>query len=146
VSGNYFDVLGVRPAAGRGFLPEEDRTTGTHPVTVISYGLWLRRYGADPKLVGKTVQLNDRSFTIVGIAPRDFDGTYVGLAADVYLPLMMQPQMTPGDNSLTGRNNQWLDVMGDSSPALRASMPAPVCKPSFINRLKPTEKVTTVSV
>ena len=87
-------------------------------MTVISYGLWQRRYGADPKLVGKTVQLNDRSFTIVGIAPRDFDGTYVGLAADVYLPLMMQPQMTPGDNSLTGRNNQWLDVMGRLKPGV----------------------------
>src|SRR3989442_974283 len=99
-------------------LPGEDRTPGTHPVAVISYGLWQRRYGADPNLVGKTVQLNDRSFTIVGIAPRDFNGTYVGLAADVYLPLMMQPQMTPGDNSLTARNNQWLDVMGRLKPGV----------------------------
>ena len=118
VSGNYFEVLGVRTVAGRGFLPEEDRTPGTHPVAVISYGLWQRRYGADPNLVGKSVQLNDRSFTIVGIAPRDFNGTYVGLAADIYLPLMMQPQMTPGDNSLTGRNNQWLDVMGRLKPGV----------------------------
>ncbi len=118
VSGNYFAVLGVRPLAGRGFLPEEDRTPGTHPVSVISYGLWQRRYGADPNLVGQTVQLNDRSFTVVGIAPRDFNGTYVGLAADIYLPLMMQPQMTPGDNSLTGRNNQWLDVMGRLKPGV----------------------------
>src|SRR6266850_53049 len=118
VSGNYFDVLGVRPVAGRGFLSEEDRTPGTHPVAVISYGLWQRRFGADPNLVGKVVQLNDRSFTIVGIAPKDFHGTYVGLATDVYMPLMMQPQMTPGDNSLTERNNQWLDVMGRLKPGV----------------------------
>ena len=118
VSGNYFDVLGVRPAVGRAFLSEEDRTPGTHPVAVISYGLWQRRYGADPHLVGSTVQLNDRSFTVIGIAPKDFNGTYVGLATDVYLPLMMQPQMTPGDNSLTGRNNQWLDVMGRLKPGV----------------------------
>jgi macrolide transport system ATP-binding/permease protein len=118
VSGNYFDVLGVRLVAGRGFLSEEDRTPGTHPVAVISYGLWQRRYGADPNLVGKAVQLNDRSFTIVGIAPKDFHGTYIGLAADVYMPMMMQPQMTPGDNSLTERNNQWLDVMGRLKPGV----------------------------
>src|SRR5207302_10303751 len=59
-----------------------------------------------------------RSLTIVGIAPRDCNCTYVGLAADIYLHLMMQPPMTPGANSLTGRDNQWLDVMGRLKPGV----------------------------
>jgi len=58
VSGNYFDALGVRPALGRFFLPEEDRAPGTRPVAVISHGLWRRRFGADPAVIGKTVSLN----------------------------------------------------------------------------------------
>ena len=69
VSGNYFSVLGVRPALGRFFLPEEDRTPGTHPVVVISHGLWRRRFGADPAVIGKTVSLNAYRYTVVGVAP-----------------------------------------------------------------------------
>jgi len=69
VSGNYFTALRVRPALGRGFLPEEDNTRGSHPVVVLSYGLWQRRFGADPGLLGRTVNLNGYGFTVVGIAP-----------------------------------------------------------------------------
>src|SRR5262249_34041033 len=75
VSGNYFAVLGVRPALGRFFLPEENRTPGTHPVVVISHGLWRRRFGADPAVIGKTVGLNAYRYTIVAVAPAEFTGT-----------------------------------------------------------------------
>ena len=101
VSGNYFSVLRVRPALGRGFLPEEDKTASTHPVVVIGYGLWQRRFGADPGLVGKTVRLNAYPFTVVGIAPPEFNGTIAGGAPDVYVPIMMMAQIatTPFDRS-----------------------------------------------
>ena len=101
VSGNYFTVLRVRPALGRGFLPEEDKTAGTHPVVVIGYGLWQRRFGGDHRIVGKTVSLNAYPFTVVGIAPPEFNGTIAGGAPDVYVPIMMMAQIatSPFDRS-----------------------------------------------
>src|SRR3981081_3062238 len=67
VSGNYFDVLKVTPALGRGFLEEEDRTTGTHPVVVLSNGLWQHQFNSDPAIVGKGINLNGHAYTIRGI-------------------------------------------------------------------------------
>lgn len=96
VTGNYFDVLGVKPAYGRTFLPEEDRTPGTHPVVVVSHGLWQRRFGGVPDLVGKTVTLNNQSFTVIGIAPRTFKGTSALENIDVWIPNMMHDQVLTG--------------------------------------------------
>jgi predicted permease len=117
VSGNYFTALRVQPALGRGFLPEEDKTRGSHPVVVLSYRLWQRRFGADPGLVGKAVNLNGYSFTVVGIAPSEFTGTVPGSAPDVYVPVMMQGQVSPSWklDPLFGprsRNLSWLEVVG----------------------------------
>src|SRR5882724_5144256 len=67
VSGNYFNVLGVKAAIGRTFLPEEDRTPNSHPVVVIGYGLWQRHFGANPKVIGRTITLNEHDFTIIGV-------------------------------------------------------------------------------
>jgi predicted permease len=109
VSGNYFDVLGVSPRPGRGFLPDEDKEPGAHPVAVISHGLWQRRFGGDPALVGRDVTLNNHPFKIVGIAPPDFHGNYPGLSLDVWVPLMMQNVVVPGADRLKMRGNHWLD-------------------------------------
>ena len=123
VSGNYFTALRVRPAPGRGFLPEEDKTRGSHPVVVISFGLWQRRFGADPGLVGKAVNLNGVNFTVVGIAPPEFTGTVPGIAPDVYVPVMMQGQVSPSwkFDPLFGprsRNLSWLEVLGRLKPGV----------------------------
>jgi MacB-like periplasmic core domain/FtsX-like permease family len=75
VSGNYFSVLGVQPALGRFFAPEEDRTPGTHPVTVISHGMWQRRFGGDAGVIGRTITLNGHPFSIIGVAPQGFTST-----------------------------------------------------------------------
>src|SRR5262249_5860572 len=112
VSGNFFDVLGVRAALGRTFAPDEDRTPGTRPVVVISHRLWQRRFAADPALVGKTIRLNKRDFTVIGVAPAGFSGSYVGLALDLWTPLMMSPQLSPGGDQLNKRDNQWLFAIG----------------------------------
>jgi macrolide transport system ATP-binding/permease protein len=112
VSGNYFDVLRVRPARGRAFLPEEDRTPGSHPVVVLSHGLWQKRFDADPSLAGKTVTLNGQPFTVVGVAPRGFTGTKFGLAMDFWVPLMMQEQVTREDNWLEERGDHRLELVG----------------------------------
>ena len=89
VSGNYFDVLGTRPAQGRFFLPEEDQTPGTHPVVVLGYGLWQQRFGSNPTIVGKNITLNGRSFSVIGVAPEGFRGTRAGMMPDIWVPLMM---------------------------------------------------------
>jgi putative ABC transport system permease protein len=112
VSGNFFEVLGVRAALGRTFAPDEDRTPGTHPVVVISHRLWQRRFAADPGLIGKTIRLNQRDFTVIGVAPAGFNGSWVGLAFDLWTPLMMTPQLLTVPDKLDRRGMQWLSVIG----------------------------------
>ncbi|HET6277617.1 MAG TPA: ABC transporter permease [Candidatus Polarisedimenticolia bacterium] len=118
VSGNYFDVLGVRPALGRAFLPEEDATPGTHPVVVLSHGLWRTRFGGDPGTVGRTIDLNNRPFTVVGIAPEGFQGTEVGLDLDAWVPMMMHELIQAGGDRLKERGNHWLDSVARLKPGV----------------------------
>jgi hypothetical protein len=120
VSGNYFDVLGVRPALGRAFLPEEDRSPGTHPVAIVSYGLWRRRFGGDPKLVGRSITLNTYDFTVIGVAPPEFRGVRLGLAPDVYVPVNMIAQAWPTQKpeTLNSRYFSWLNLMGRLKPGV----------------------------
>ncbi|HKP85375.1 MAG TPA: ABC transporter permease [Blastocatellia bacterium] len=93
VSGNYFDVLGVKPILGRTFSPDEDKTPSTHPVTVLSYACWQRDFGGDPSLVGRTISLNRRDFAVLGIAPKDFTGTDLGGGIDLWIPMMMHNEV-----------------------------------------------------
>ena len=116
VSGNYFSMLGVRLARGRGFLPEEDRTPGTHPVVVISHALWQNRFGGDAALVGRTLVLNGHPFTVVGIAPEGYSGLLRGLRAELWVPMMMQKQALPGSDDLTNRGSRSTFLMGRLKP------------------------------
>lgn len=118
VTGNYFDVLGVRPVLGRGFLPEEDRTAGTHAVTVLSHGLWQRRFGGDPRVLGRTIRINNHPFTIVGVAPASFHGSWAGLDFALWVPMMMQPVMMENKNHLKERGEAWLNAMGRLAPGV----------------------------
>jgi predicted permease len=93
VTGNYFSVLGVHASLGRLLLPSDDVSPGKHPVVVISDGLWRRTFAADPGIIGKTVQINAYPFTIVGVAERGFQGSVVGVGLDLFVPVMMQPQL-----------------------------------------------------
>jgi len=93
VSGNYFPVLGVRPRIGRLIGPEDDRDAGGHPVAVISHGLWQRRFGSSPDVIGRQLQVNGRAYSILGVTPEGFDGTGQGTSAQVYIPLMMAAQV-----------------------------------------------------
>jgi predicted permease len=97
VSGNYFPVLGVHPRIGRLIGPEDDRDAGGHPVAVISYGLWQRRFGSSPDVLGRQVEINGRAYSILGVTPEGFDGTGQGSSAQVYLPLMMAAQVLPSE-------------------------------------------------
>ena len=89
VSGSYFPVLGLRPAVGRLLGPADDETRGGHPVAVLSHAFWENRRGADPSVVGTTINVNGQPLTVVGVAPRGFEGTTLWVRADVFVPLTM---------------------------------------------------------
>src|ERR1051325_3407938 len=120
VTGNYFSVLGVEPAIGRAFSPEEDQTPGTHPVAILSHGCWQRRFGADPKVVGQTISLNGYPFTVIGVTPAEFSGTVRGYAPELYLPAMMIARAQPAwdSDTLTSRGFWWLSLMGRLKPGV----------------------------
>src|SRR5215468_257155 len=105
-TGNYFDVLGVKPALGRLLKPEDDDAPGAHPVTVISYDCWQKRFAGDLNVVGRGVLVNARSFTIIGVAPRDFYGTEIGYVAEMWFPIMMLDQIIKWGNDLWDRSGQ----------------------------------------
>lgn len=86
VSGNYFDVLGVQPVLGRGFIAEEDRTPEASPVAILSYTCRQKRFGSDRSIIGRTVSINHKSFTVVGVAPQGFIGTEVAFAPQFWIP------------------------------------------------------------
>jgi putative ABC transport system permease protein len=112
VSGNYFDVLGVRPFAGRLLTQDDDRNPGAHPVAVISYAFWEKRFGGDQSIIGKTILANERPLTVLGVTPPNFYGVYLESAPDVWVPLMMTPVFNPlPPTRLVRRSHQWLTVM-----------------------------------
>ena len=104
VTGNYFDVLGVRPAVGRFFHAEDDRAIGASPFAVLSYTAWQSRFAGDPAIAGQTVRINKLPYTVLGVAPRGFTGTESFYQPEVWVPFTMQPQ-------IEGRAS-WLDNRG----------------------------------
>ncbi|HXG68903.1 MAG TPA: ABC transporter permease [Blastocatellia bacterium] len=121
VSGNYFDVLGVSAFKGRLFSQEDDRAPGAHPVAVVSYGGWQRRFGSDPDLVGKTILLNGHTFTVIGIAPENFTGTELIFTPEIWVPMMMARQIEPGSNWLERRGTGVLFAGGRLKPGVTAA-------------------------
>jgi putative ABC transport system permease protein len=97
VSGNYFSLLGVQPSLGRAFRPDEDAVPDRNPVVVLGDALWRTRFGADPGIIGKTVQLNGMAFTVIGVAPRSFIGTNTGVRVALWVPMMMHHKVLPLD-------------------------------------------------
>jgi len=93
VTGSYFQVLGVRAEHGRTLLPSDEIAPGRHPVVVLGAGLWRRDFGADPDIVGQTVEINDRALTVVGVADPTFRGTTVVYDVEVFIPVMMAPEL-----------------------------------------------------
>lgn len=113
VSGNYFDVLGVVPATGRGFLPEDDRPSEGRPVAVISYRTWKRHFASAAEVVGKDIRINGHLFTVVGVAPKAFTGLTLDRQADLWVPLSMASRARPDVAGwLSEPQNLWLSVVG----------------------------------
>ena len=121
VSGNYFSVLEVTPALGRAFLPEEDATPNGIPVVVIAHRFW-QKLGGDAGIVGSTLTLNGRPFTVVGVAPPSFTGTDVGLTPDLWVPTAMRGWVTPGvQDWFENRRALMLNVIARLKPGISLS-------------------------
>ena len=121
VSANFFDVLEIAPALGRAFRLEEE-AEGAGPVAVISDAMWRRRFASDPRALGRPIQVNGRTLTIVGVAPPGFNGVIVGLMLDVWMPLGMQPLLNGGPNRLAAADVRWLGAYGRVAPPATISM------------------------
>jgi predicted permease len=118
VTGNYFQVLGVHPVAGRFFTPAEDQKVGGDPFVVLSYSAWQRRFGGNPGVVNKTVKINGLDYTVLGVAPRGFFGTEVLYAPDFWVPMSMEPQIEPGNDWLKERTTWDCWLLGRLKPGV----------------------------
>src|SRR4029077_9317156 len=118
--GNFYSVLGVNPHLGRLFTEADDQMPGAHPVAVISYNFWQRRFGADPSIIGKTININGYPFTVIGVSAKGFYGVEVGNAPDVRIPLMMAGQLRrmPAPPVFERRDSEWLAVMARLKPGV----------------------------
>jgi len=117
VSGNYFQALGVGPAVGRVFSPEEDdRMYKGHPAVVLSHQYWVSRFGADPGVIGKKILVNSYPMVIVGVSAAGFSGMDPARSPQIRVPIQMKPLMTPGSDQLGSRRNQWIQIFGRLKP------------------------------
>ncbi len=112
VSGNYFEVLGVKALLGRTLTPADDKKRLGHPVVVLSYLNWKNRFGGDPGVVGKSVKINGLAYTVLGVMPPEFFGTELLLAPELWVPVAMEPQIEPGNDWLDNRNTWDCWVLG----------------------------------
>ncbi len=118
VTGNYFEVLGVNAALGRMISPDDDRAPGAHPVAVVSYKYWQQRFGGVPDIVGRDVIVNGRGYTIIGVTPREFYGTEIISAPQMWFPMAMQAQIEVGSSWLDRRGTENIFVQGRLKPGV----------------------------
>ena len=116
VSGSYFGVLGLTPAAGRLLGPNDDRTPGAHEVVVLSHGYWQTRFAMSPTVIGETLVVNGVPMTIIGVAPEGFTSTTLGFLPSIYLPLSMRERLTPGWKGFENRRNYWAYLFARLQP------------------------------
>ncbi|MGB6682300.1 MAG: ABC transporter permease, partial [Candidatus Acidiferrum sp.] len=117
VSGSYFETLGVQPFLGRLIGPEDDVTPGAHPIAVLSYGYWQRRFGSDPSVVGKDILLDNNPIRVIGITPPGFYGTELARSPDIRVPMMMATVFRPVPaNRLQNPRHRWMTVLARRKP------------------------------
>jgi predicted permease len=131
VSGNYFGVLGVRPARGRLFEESDDVQPGAHPVVVVSYDYWKNHLGGREDLVGRKVLVNSFPMSVVGVAAAGFRGMDWGEVPSLWIPTMMKKEATPDFDWLDDRRGRWLHVFGRLKPGLSAAQAQAGLQPWF---------------
>ena len=116
VSGSYFGLIGLTPALGRLLVPADDETIGAHHVAVLSHGFWETQLGSDPSVLNETITINGQPMTIVGVAPRGFQGTTLGGNPRVFVPISMRGYMNPGFTGFDNRRSYWVYLFGRLEP------------------------------
>jgi len=118
VSGNYFPVLAVQPALGRLINSSDDQAVGESPVVVLSYAYWTSRFGQKADVVNQQMIVNGQSLTIVGVAPRGFDGTTLGATPEVFVPITLRALMEPGFTQFASRRSYWVYLFARRAPGV----------------------------
>ena len=137
VSGNYFQTLGVRPAIGRVFSPEEDdRVYKGHPSVVLSHEYWVTRFAADRNIVGRKLLVDNYPMTIVGVSAPGFTGLDPARSPQIRIPIQMKPLMTPGWDDLGDRRSQWIQVFARMKPGFTVASAQASLQPLFIQILR----------
>jgi putative ABC transport system permease protein len=131
VSGTYFQVLGVGAAIGRVITPDDDKERGGSPVAVLSYDYWRTRFGADPKVVGKTINVSNHTLTIIGVSQAGFDGVDIGYVPRIRVPLLMKADMTPNWDDVDNRRSRWVNVFGRMKPGATLDQAKASLQPFF---------------
>jgi len=121
VSGNYFEVLGVRPVIGRLLTQDDDNVPGASQMVVLSHRYWSGHFGSDPGILNKTLVINGVSMSVIGVTQSGFTGVQVGQAPDIFIPITMKKQMTPNWDSLDNHRDYWLAMIGRLKPGLSAA-------------------------
>jgi predicted permease len=118
VSGSYFPVLGIHPALGRLFTPDDDRTPGAHRLAVLSHAYWSEKFNRDPGVLGQPILVNGTLLTIIGVAPAGFRGTTIDTMPDLFVPISLREEMTPGWKGLDNRRSYWIYLFARLKPGL----------------------------
>jgi predicted permease len=148
-SGDYFDTLEIKPAAGKLFTSEVDGVRGASPIAIISYAFWQQHFGLNPAALGQNIQIHNTAFEIVGVTPPGFFGETVGEAPDIWVPMMMEQTIYPGKDYLSpstqGILNQymWLQVIGRLKPGIAFDQAKASVNVDFKNMLE--SKIGTLS-
>jgi predicted permease len=136
VSGNYFSVLSVRPAAGRLFTSNEDRTSGGAPLAVLGYGYWQTRLAGDPSVIGKQILVNDHKLTVVGVAEKGFEGVERLFVTQIYIPVTMAEELTGESKPLEDRRRRWVQVFARLKPGVTLEEAKASLQPIFHRTLE----------
>jgi predicted permease len=133
VSGNYFQVLGVKAAIGRTITPDDDRIPGGHPVAVLSYRYWVERFHSDPAVIGQSLLINGRQLSVIGVSQAGFDSVEIGYSPKIRIPVAMKKEMTPGWEmySLENRRGRWVNVFGRLKPGVGITQAKASLQPLF---------------
>jgi len=134
VSGTYFPVLGVGAAIGRTFTPDDDRVPDGHPVAVLSYDYWQSRFASDRSILGKTIAVNGHNFNVVGVTQKGFNGVDPGNMDQIFVPVMMRPELMPLLNEafdFHNRRTRWVNVFGRLKPGVTRQQAQASLQPYF---------------
>jgi predicted permease len=144
VTGNYFEVLGVKPALGRVFASDDETAKSANPVAVLSHGYWVRHFGANSQALNKQILVNNVALTIVGVAQTGFEGVQVGQVPDVFIPITEKAALLPADDDLENRRSFWMAIIGRVKPGMSVAKAEAGIQPAYAAYL--ADDVTTMQM